>query len=607
MIHMKDDTFMKHHSKLKAFISILSICIGTSTLADAKHGIAMYGEPDLPQDFVSLPYVNTNAPQGGRLIFGERGGFDSFNPFILKGKAPYGIKAHTFETLLGRSYDEPFTLYGLLAESVETSETRDWVEFTLRKEARFSDNTPVTIEDVIWSYETLGTVGHPRYVRSWGKVLRVEKTGERSVRFYSDSGDQELPLILGLRPILKKSDFDNRDFATSSMKPITGSGPYVIDKYEAGRFIQFKKNPNYWGNDIAFNRGRHNISELRYDYYLDSNVIFEAFKAGDISYYREGNGSKWENNYNFDRINSGKAIKSIVPHKRPSGMKGLAINTRKNKFSDWRVREALIQAFDYENFNEKVYGGTKIRYGSFFSNSKLGMSHGPASGRVKELLEEYKSSLLPGALEGYSYPVSDGKRNRKGLRKATQLLSEAGWNLDNGLLKNSDGKIFEIEIMLQNNASELEAISNIYVDSLKRLGINVTIASLDSAVFRERKKSYDFDMMPNLWWLSLSPGNEQKLYWGPKGITEPGTRNYMGAKDTAIEPLIDHMLTATDQSEFVAAVKALDRILTAGRYVVPFGYDNVSRLAHDSTMKFPERLPMYGDWTGFLPDVWWVE
>ncbi|MDB4081005.1 extracellular solute-binding protein [Amylibacter sp.] len=604
---MKDDTFMKHHSKLKAFISILFICIGTSTLADAKHGIAMYGEPDLPQDFVSLPYVNTNAPQGGRLIFGERGGFDSFNPFILKGKAPYGIKAHTFETLLGRSYDEPFTLYGLLAESVETSETRDWVEFTLRKEARFSDNTPVTIEDVIWSYETLGTVGHPRYVRSWGKVLRVEKTGERSVRFYSDSGDQELPLILGLRPILKKSDFDNRDFATSSMKPITGSGPYVIDKYEAGRFIQFKKNPNYWGNDIAFNRGRHNISELRYDYYLDSNVIFEAFKAGDISYYREGNGSKWENNYNFDRINSGKAIKSIVPHKRPSGMKGLAINTRKNKFSDWRVREALIQAFDYENFNEKVYGGTKIRYGSFFSNSKLGMSHEPASGRVKELLEEYKSSLLPGAIEGYSYPVSDGKRNRKGLRKATQLLSEAGWNLDNGLLKNSDGKIFEIEIMLQNNASELEAISNIYVDSLKRLGINVTIASLDSAVFRERKKSYDFDMMPNLWWLSLSPGNEQKLYWGPKGITEPGTRNYMGAKDTAIEPLIDHMLTATDQSEFVAAVKALDRILTAGRYVVPFGYDNVSRLAHDSTMKFPERLPMYGDWTGFLPDVWWVE
>ena len=346
---------------------------------------------------------------------------------------------------------------------------------------------------------------------------------------------------------------------------------------------------------------------MRYDYYLDSNVIFEAFKAGDISYYREGNGSKWENNYNFDRINSGKAIKSIVPHKRPSGMKGLAINTRKNKFSDWRVREALIQAFDYENFNEKVYGGTKIRYGSFFSNSKLGMSHEPASGRVKELLKEYKSSLLPGALEGYSYPASDGKRNRKGLRKATQLLSEAGWNLDNGLLKNSDGKIFEIEIMLQNNASELEAISNIYVDSLKRLGINVTIASLDSAVFRERKKSYDFDMMPNLWWLSLSPGNEQKLYWGPKGITEPGTRNYMGAKDTAIEPLIDHMLTATDQSEFVAAVKALDRILTAGRYVVPFGYDNVSRLAHDSTMKFPERLPMYGDWTGFLPDVWWVE
>jgi peptide/nickel transport system substrate-binding protein len=604
---LKDGATMKQQISLKAFLSILSFCFAGSTLADAKHGIAMYGEPDLPQDFVSLPYVNLDAPQGGRLVFGERGSFDSFNPFILKGKAPYGVKVHTFETLLGRSYDEPFTLYGLLAESVETSKNRDWVEFTLRKEARFSDNTPITIEDVIWSYETLGTQGHPRYVRSWGKVSRVEKTGERSVRFYSDSGDQELPLILGLRPILKKSDFDNRDFATSSLEPITGSGPYIIDKFEAGRFIQFKKNPDYWGNNIPFNRGLHNISELRYDYYLDSNVIFEAFKAGDTSYYREGNGSKWETNYDFDRINSGNAIKSIVPHKRPSGMKGLAINTRRDKFSDWRVREALIQAFDYENFNEKVYGGTKIRYGSFFSNSKLGMSHDAANGRVKELLENYKDSLLPGTLEGYSYPESNGKRNRKGLKKATELLSEAGWNLENGILKNSDGKSFEIEIMLQNNASELEAISNIYVDSLKRLGINVTIASLDSAVFRERKKSYDFDMMPNLWWLSLSPGNEQKLYWGPKGITEPGTRNYMGAKDPAIEPLIDHMLTATDQSEFVAAVKALDRVLTAGRYVVPFGYDNISRLAHDSSLKFPNRLPMYGDWTGFLPDVWWVE
>ena len=338
---MKALVQMKRHIKLQTLISILFISVGGIAAAEAKHGIAMYGEPVLPQDFVSLPYANINAPQGGRITLGERGSFDSLNPFILKGKAPYGVKAHTFESLLGRSYDEPFTLYGLLAESVETSDARDWVEFTLRKEARFSDNTPVTIEDVIWSFETLGSEGHPRYVRSWGKVSRIEKTGERSVRLYSDSGDQELPLILGLRPILKKADFEDREFAASSLEPITGSGPYVIDKFEAGRFIQFKRNQNYWGNNIAFNRGRHNVSELRYDYYLDGNVIFEAFKAGKISYYREGNGAKWLENYNFERILSGKASKSVIPHKRPSGMQGLAMNTRRAKFSDWRVREAL--------------------------------------------------------------------------------------------------------------------------------------------------------------------------------------------------------------------------------------------------------------------------
>jgi peptide/nickel transport system substrate-binding protein len=598
---------MTRHPKAQFFTALIFAIVGGMAAAEPKHGLAMYGDPALPPDFVSLPYANQDALQGGRIVIGERGGFDSLNPFILKGKAPYGVSAHTFETLLGRSYDEPFTLYGLLAESVETGPNREWVEFTLREEARFADGSPVTVEDVIWSFETLGSEGHPRYVRSWGKVSGIEQIGDRTVRISSDSGDQELPLILGLRPILKKADFEAREFTESGMEPLTGSGPYVIDKFEAGRFIQFKRNPDYWGTDIGFNKGRHNAEELRYDYYLDGNVIFEAFKAGEISYYREGNGAKWDEIYNFDRITSGDATKSVIPHKRPSGMNGLAMNTRRAKFADWRVREALIQAFDYTNFNDKVYGGTKTRFGSFFSNSNLGMSHGPAEGRVKELLMPFADSLLPGTLEGYSYPVSDGKRNRKGLRAATKLLNDAGWASDQGVLKDKDGNPFEIEIMLQNNASEAEAITNIYVDALKRLGIQVTIKTLDAAVFRERKKAYDFDMMPNLWWLSLSPGNEQKLYWGPKGVTEPGTRNYMGAKDPAIEPLIDHMLNATDQSDFIAATKALDRVLTTGRYVVPFGYDDVSRLAHDSAMKFPDRLPMYGDWSGFLPDVWWIE
>ncbi|MCA3452928.1 MAG: ABC transporter substrate-binding protein [Rhodobacter sp.] len=569
----------------------------------------MYGEPALPPDFVSLPYANPDAPKGGRIIFGESGGFDSLNPFILKGNAPAGVSALTVETLLGRSYDEPFTLYGLLAESVETDAARSFVAFTLREEARFADGSPVTPEDVLWSFETLGTQGSPRYAAAWAKIAKAEKTGPRTVRFTFNTEDRELPLILGLRPILKKAQWDGKDFTVSSLEAIIGSGPYVIGPFEPGRFISYLRNPDWWGADLPFNRGLHNFDEVRYEYFGDGGVVFEAFKAGDITSYREANPAAWAGNYGFPAVQSGQVVLSEIPHQRPSGIEGFVFNTRREIFADWRVREALIQAFNFEFINRTLTGGVQPRITSYFSNSVLGMTPGaPAQGRERALLAPFADSLLPGALDGYALPVSDGSEaNRTGIREATRLLQEAGWTVTDGVLTNAAGTPFAFDILLVQGQDDMLSIANIYVEALRRLGIAVTVTTVDSAQYKERTNRYDFDMTHYIRSLSLSPGNEQMLYWGAAGVTEPGTRNWMGMNSPAAEAMIRALLTATDPQEFIAASRALDRVLTSGRYVVPIWYSDVSRIAHARQLQYPDRLPIYGDWLGFQPDVWWYQ
>lgn len=583
---------------------------GMPALSGAEtHGIAMYGQPALPPDFVSLPYANPDAPKGGRIVFGESGGFDSLNPFIINGIAPAGLSAHTVETLLGRSYDEPFTLYGLLAESVVTDEARSFVEFTLREGARFSDGSPVTVEDVIWSFEILGTQGQPRYAAAWGKIGGVEQTGPRSVKFTFNTVDRELPLILGLRPILKKAQWEGKDFTRSTLEAPIGSGPYVVAEFEPGRFVTYRKNPDWWGAELPFNRGQHNLDEIRYDYFGDGGVVFEAFKAGEITSWRETNPVKWDQQYDFPAVAAGDVVKSVIPHSRPSGIEGFVFNTRRPLFADWRVREALIAAFNFELVNRTLNAGIPPRIQSYFSNSPLGMVPGaPAEGRVAELLEPFKAELLPGALEGYALPVGDGtEANRAAIRRATGLLEEAGWTVEEGVLKNAEGTPFAFEILITNGADDIINAATIYVEGLKRLGIAARVVTVDSAQYKERTTNYDFDMTHYIRSLSLSPGNEQTLYWGAAGVTEPGTRNWMGMNSPAAEAMIATMLAAKGPDEFIAAVQALDRVLTTGRYVVPIWYSDVSRIAHRKELKYPERLPLYGDWPGFQPEVWWYE
>ena len=587
----------------------IALVLAAGTAQADSHGISMYGDPALPPDFEALPYVNPDAPTGGRIVEASVGTFDSLNPYITKGNTPWQIRFYTGESLLYRTLDEPFTLYGLLAEAVETGPNREWIEFTLNPDATFSDGSPVTAEDVIWSHEILGTEGHGRYRGFYEKVESVEETEPGKVRFTFNTEDQELALLAGLRPILKKAQYEGVDFAESGgfdIVPITSS-EYVIDDFEAGRFVSLVRNPDYWGADLPIKRGVGNLDEVRLEFFGDETAAFEAFKTGEVTTNREFNVARWDT-YDFPRLTDGEVVKSVLPHFRPSGMTGFVMNTREPQFDDWQEREAMLSAFNFEFINEAMTGSQQPRITSYFSNSPLAMTDGPAEGRVREFLEPFAEDLPPGALEGYALPVSDGtERNRAGIARAMELMEEAGWTVVDGVMQNEAGEPYTFDILLEQGGTENASIVDMFVQSLSRMGIPPTVTTVDSAQFKERSDALDFDMTYYRVGLSLSPGNEQYTYFGMDAADTPGTRNLMGVKSEAVDALILRLLTSASQEDFVAAAQALDRVLTSGRYVIPIYQWNISRIAHDADLKFPEEMPIFGDWPGWQPDVWWHE
>ena len=593
---------MKH--TVLAIMAAIAALTGMSVPAAQTHGIAMHGEPALPPDFAYLPHANPAAPTGGTFRFGVSGGFDSLNPFILRGRAPAEIRAHTVESLLGRNWDEPFSLYGLLAESVEASEDRRLVTFTLRPEARFSDGSPVTVDDVLWSMETLAAVGRPNFAAVWAKVSRVERPGPRQVRFIFDGADREAALILGLVPILSQAHFAERDLGAPTLEPILATGPYVVGAFEPGRFIELRRNPDYWGRDLPFNAGLHRFDAIRVEYFRDGTALFDALKAGQISLFRETDPQRWETGYDFAAVRDRHLLRAEIPHGRPSGMYGFVFNTRNPLFADLRVRQALGAAFNFGWINETLFSGAFARIESYFSNSPLAF-RGAASARERAILAPFLDDLPPGALDAPERPADDvtDPRNRRGLRTAARLLETAGWRMQDGALRNGDGAPFAFEILLGNSGDE--RIAGIFRDGLATLGIDVTIRTVDSAQYQARLNDYAFDMIVNRWGLSLSPGNEQRLYWGSAGRDQPGTRNYMGVASAAVDASIDALLAARDLDDFQAAARALDRVLTAGHYVIPFWFAPTSRIVNDARLAYPERLPLYGDWIGWAPEVWW--
>lgn len=583
--------------------------LGSAAHADVSYGLSMYGKPALPADFTSLPYANADAPKGGEIITGEGGSYDSLNPFITKGRAPWQLRFMMAESLMGRAFSEPFTLYCLLCETVETGENREWVEFTLREEAAFSDGSPVTVEDVMWSYETLGTEGHGRYAKLWGMIEKMEQTGPRSVKFSFNVDNAELALILGIRPILQKSYFEGKDFATSGTDqiPVT-SAPYVVSKFKAGQYVELSRNPDYWGKDLPLMQGRANLDTIRLEYFGDASLVIEAFKAGELNAHREFNVQTWEEQYNFPAVDRGDVVKTVIPHQRPTGMTGFGMNTRDPMLADWRVRQALIEAFNFEYINEIQTQNKQQRITSYFSNSPLGMHDGPAEGRVAEFLTEYAGNLFPGAMEGYDFPVTSGREMDRGsVRRALDLFEQAGYTVIDGVMQNMKGEPFTFEIVIKIGDGENQSIIDTYESALNQLGIKVTVSPVDKTQYVERLNAFDYGMTPVRYGLSLSPGNEQYNYFGAESATQEGSRNTMGVSSPAVDGLIDKMLSSPTQDDFYAATRALDRVLTSGRYVIPIYSWNQSLNAHAKQLKIPETLPIYGDWIMWRETTWYWE
>jgi len=579
------------------------ISVDTARAAPGQitHALAMHGTPKYAPDFQHFDYVNPNAPKGGTLRFGVQGTFDSFNPFIPKGNVGAGA---SFETLLTQSADEPFSEYGLIAESIEMPDDRLWVIFTLRPQARWHDGKPITVEDVIWSFNTLKSKGRPSYRFYYASVAAAEKVGSRRVKFtFAEKGNRELPLIVGELPILPKHYWETRDFEKTTLEPPLGSGPYRITEFEAGRFVTTERVKDYWGKDLPVNRGQNNFDRIRYDYYHDDTSIRIALKAGEIEFRLENQAKAWALDYDVPPVREGWLKKEEVRHFSPTGMQAFAYNTRREIFRDRNVRQALAFAFDFEWTNKNLFFGQYTRTESYFSNSELAAT-GLPEGKELEILERYRGRIPDEVFATpYRAPSTDGSGwPRENLRQAFALLEEAGWTVeDTRLINVHTGQPFEFEILLVSPAFERIVLP--YVRNLKRLGIDARVRLVDQSQYINRLRSFDFDMIVAVWPETESPGNEQRNFWSSAAADLPAGRNYAGIKDPVVDELVELLISAPDRETLVARTRALDRVLLFGYYVVPNWHLQVQRILSWDRFSRPAVTPR----SGTSIDYWWFD
>lgn len=558
--------------------------LGPAGAGDIKttktHGLSLAGPLKYGPDFTHLDYVNPAAPKGGRLKLSAMGGFDNLNPYIPKGQAASGLGL-TFETLMTGSADDQSAEYGLVARSVEVPEDLSWALYELRPEARFHDGTPITADDLIFSLDMLKKSGRPLYRYYYANIAKAEKLGDRRIKFhFSGPPNRELPQITGQLPILSKKHFESREFSETTLTPILGSGPYRIKRFEANRFIEFERVEDYWGQNLPINIGRYNYAEIRYDFYRDNSVLLEAFKAGEYDYRYENSAKNWATGYDFPAAKKGIVKTEAIPHGRSSGMQGYAFNLRNPKFQDPALREALGYAFDFEWTNRNIFYDQYKRTESFFSNSVMAARGMPTEAELK-ILEPYRDQLPARVFgEAYKAPVTDGTgRDRKPLRKAKALLLKAGWKVAGGkLIDPKSGKPLEIEFLMFDQNS-LRIISPI-INNLKRLGVSATSRVVDSAQYTARVRNYDFDVITAVFGQSLSPGNEQREFWGSEAGKRHGSRNVIGIDNPVVDALIENLIAAPDYDSLTHAVRALDRVLTWSFYVIPQFHASYDRIAY---------------------------
>ncbi len=604
---MKISGFLKKNVLFLLIIFTMTATVTREEIAaqtlTTSHAFALHGDVKYGPDFRNFDYVNPDAQKGGTVRLGAVGTFDSLNPFILKGVPASGVGL-LFDSLTVQSDDEPFTEYGLIAETIEIPDDRSWVAFSLRKNAQWHDGTPVTSDDVLFSFETLVEKGAPFYRVYYKDVIETEKLSKHKVKFLFRKGvNPELPLIIGQLPLIQKRYYEKNEFEETTLDPPVGSGPYRIIEVKPGRSITYRLDPEYWGRDLAVNRGRYNFGTIRIEYYRDETVLVEAFKAGNYDFRIENVAKVWATAYTGPAFDKGLIVKEEVPDESSIRMQAYVYNTRRQIFQDRRVREALAYAFDFEWTNKTLFYNQYERTKSYFSNSEMASSGLPSTAELK-LLEPYRDQL-PGEVftKEYIPPKTDGSGNiRQNLRKALMLLRDAGWNLKEGKLVNSRGEQLSFEILFFQPSSERVAIP--FRKNLERLGIDVTLRTVDSSQYINRLDNYDFDMTTVVWAQSLSPGNEQRDYWSSDAADTPGTRNLAGIKDPVVDALIEKIISAPDRKSLLDACRALDRVLLWGHYIIPQWHSSVYRIVYWDKFAKPKIKPKYA--LGFM-DTWWVD
>ncbi len=576
------------------------------------HAIALHGTPKYEADFTHLGYVNPDAPKGGILKLNAIGSFDSLNPFIVKGSPAAGMNflrsSFVYESLMQNSWDEPFTLYGILAESIEMPADKSWVVFNIRPEAKWADGKDLNAHDVVWTLNTLKSKGNPFYKAYYADISKAEAVTDKRVKFtFSVSGNAELPLIIAEMAILPKHYWTSggRKFDETSLVPPLGSGPYVVDKVEAGRSITYKKRSDWWGQDLAFFKGFYNFDLVKYDYYRDANVALEAFLAGEYDVQIENTAKLWATAYNAAPVKNGNIKKEEIKNTRPAGMQGFVYNIRRSVFADPKVREALAYAFDFEWSNKQFAYGDYIRTNSYFDNSEMASS-GLPDGRELEILEAYRGKIPEEVFtKEYKMPVTGGTgRNRTALKKAQALLDEAGYMLGgDGVRAKSGGKDggrLEFEILASSPQFERWVLP--FIKNLERIGVKANFRIVDTAQYQNRMNEFDFDMTISNFGQSASPGNEQRDFWGSSKADMVGSRNYIGVKDPVIDTIIEDIVQAQTREELVAQVRAMDRILLWNHYLIPMWHFPKWRIAHWDHIKRPQEL---SNISPLISTTWW--
>jgi microcin C transport system substrate-binding protein len=594
---------------IAAFLAVAVLLPGRSAHAEPRHGISAFGELKYPADFKHFDYVNPNAPKGGRVSqIGPAGilTFDSFNDFILKGDAAQGLEL-LYDTLMVRAHDEPDAVYGLIAKTADIAADGMSVTFALRPEAKFADGTPVTADDVVFSFETLRSVkAHPRFSLTLKDVVKAEAIDVHTVKYtFQGSLVRSLPRLVALLPVLPKAYYATRDFEKTSLEPPLGSGPYAIKDFKQGTYVTYALRPDYWAKDLAVVRGHFNFAEVRYDYFRERTLELEALFSRTIDFREEFTSKDWATGYDKPMVNDGRMIRTTIPDERPSGAQGFFINTRRDKFKDVRIRKALDLAFDFEWSNKALFFGLYKRTHSYFQNSDM-MAVGPPSPEELALLEPFKATLPPAVFAPpYIPPVTDGSgNNRDQLRQAFALLAEAGWTMDpsDKMVRDTQGNKLTFEILY--DSAGFERIIAPYVKTLRSIGIEATMRLVDAAQYQRRMEDFDFDMTIQRYALDLTPGIEVKNFWGSEAAKTNGSYNLSGISDPAIDALAAKVLEAKTRAELVIATRALDRVLRAGHYWVPHWYKASHNLAFWNKFSWPDVKPKYD--RGAL-ETWWYD